>query len=30
MAPVALAAHGSGDRIVYINDIGAMALQDAR
>ena len=21
-------AHGSGDRIVYINDIGAMALQD--
>ena len=22
-------AHGSGDRIVYINDIGAMALQDA-
>ena len=23
-------AHGSGDRIVYINDIGAMALQDAR
>ena len=22
-------AHGSGDRIVYINDIGAVALQDA-
>ena len=28
-AAVAVAAHGEGDRIVYINDIGAMALQDA-
>ena len=27
-AAVAVAAHGEGDRVVYINDIGAMALQD--
>ena len=27
-AAVAVAAHGQGDRVVYINDVGAMALQD--
>ena len=25
---VSVAAHGEGDRVVYINDVGAMALQD--